>query len=1626
MSQDSQDNLQVTVRGHATAAAWRKEPVSSPPLGHSWRTAGRVGGRVSASSSHRIAVGALFATFVGLTSYLVYELLLLPARTTLIAAVADDYRWPLPPNAWAREDVDALTIGLGDQTLSIRDLPLAGMSADKALVKFQAQFDRAIRQTRRNATVLVYVSGHGVVDREGHPCLLLPAADPLDSTTWLKVGDLLAHMKSANRRERVRWLLVLDANRQAENWNIGLLRNTFAEGLARAVAEAGDRNVAVLNSTSPGEVGWTSLHLRGSVFGHFLKLGLAGAADENGDRQVSLHELVRYVKRNVDAWTCKHRAVHQTPVLYPPDTGDSAIAWSMNPKDLAVLTAPVAKPSLAEESAAGNKLAALWLAHDRLESLHADHFAPGTWPELEYNLVWLEQAATSGAAGRIAREAMLPRLQTRLDAAAKLVTAAAGTGRNGIAPIEFSAVLSGDTTLPLQQIKAYSLPLSEYLGMKSRGNPELFSEAELARIFQHYGTARLWPSSDIPSRAIALNRLGQQLAVPQASDKAAADQRAHALVRPMLNEADQVRRISEDSVLLGPAEAPEIKATFDRATNLYDAIRALEADLARSYQVRDQAWSELPCLAQWTASQGESGDAVSAATTVKAAAPPRAAKEKVTALIEAAQRLDESLHRVERAGLGDAGKRASLAVVSRPAIAAAREVAELLDTLHNHLHDAARRLPLAASTPKTLCEISALLSMPMVSGKVRTDLYSHYLQVAKDVDDDTGLPATPGASANASEAQAILPETPSETHWPVHPITALLGVADKPAVNDAQANLLALGDDLRSALRGKPAADPTVDSGPAVERDSERASTSLDLLDAERPLRRLVALRGARQADAFRWIEHRHLQDLLLWHGQRVLDDFWGTTQAGQQHYFAAVAEAYVAGVRLVAHPDADVEKALLRMQSALDQRLDAAARGLATTSTDLILIDQESAVTAQVGVRQTGAAVGLPSGIAAVYLRDDNSVVPQTTRRLEVRPGAAGTDDGMRTVAISVPGRELTGRKSAMQAVAMFRGHEFPAPIMQRGIRGPTVEVRRQDARTSRITMRGSLLKRASVVFILDCSHSMADPVPVESPDTSSRNPQMSKMNVAINTMQGMMERLGEQGDVRVGVRFFGHRAGWRTDQTGVLVRQENYPGGVPATLRPYEDIELFLPLGRFDSIAAGNVNRRLQALKPWGESPIFHSLMEALKDFGPEDAGTERRVVVITDGMNYQFNPPPEAAPSLKDVETAYAAQGIGVDVVGFGIPEEERSAAVRDFTQLARSSNGSFTLATNASALIHRLDQLLVKTRFHVLDYAGRALGEADLGGTINIEPQGATPQPYTIEVEKLRTTTRLLGGESLQLAIGREGGKIISLPYEEEGPVFVPLVTADASPSGYRLGVHRRSRDSESVVFPISFQREDGGIPLPPAQVWMEITPIQQGRRMATLAYVFYDENFEPGMPVPLMRCRCRDWPQAADQAEVHVWCREEAVTPFEIVPLSKVANRAPPAGDGFELSSMPGVRYQVRKLGQTKAGDPMQVRVVQRYKPGIPANSVGLAISGPADRITHQYDWDRGIVMHHFQFDARSSSAAPPTDLRFYSREQVTSAAWHMAQPIVVEIGKHTEVVLPPRQLDPALPAGRLP
>jgi len=1610
-----------------SAPGWqRKTPTAPTGPQQPWKTPDGSDGVGSGDSlrvaRHRIHIGILLALFLALAALFVYYVVLLPAKTRLIAAVAVDYRWPLIPNGWAQEDIDGLKANLGDQTLSIVDVPLAETTNAETLAALSHQLEIACGRASRGGAVVIYLSAHGVVDGRQRPCLLLPDADPLDSSTWLRIEDLLAAFKSLESRRSTHYLLILDGNRQRANWNIGLLDNDFANRIREVVAEANLPGLAVLNSASPGQLGHASMHLRGSVFGYYLRLGLAGAADDNRNNRVSLHELHRYLQKNVNAWVYQHRAARQIPVLYPADAPDFPIAWSLNRKDLRKLTARPDARATSREASAAKRLARLWQTHRQIEAFHPNHYAPAQWHELEHQLLWLEQAALAGEAYHASFERTFRRLDDQFNGTAAAIQSSGG------APVRLAAVMAQDETLPIDELDVYSLALAEYLGTASSPDAATVqSDAQLLKLFDRYRVARLWPDADPQDSVLERHRLGERLSVPCPAGNYAADARAHGLVHPLLDGCDRARRNVEDGTFVGPQSTTDLPTLLEQVTQRYEKVSRIETAFSESYQVRDRAWAELPYLGPWVALRGGRKDRGPRGKGNASLADDALSKDEVLALINMVNRLDQVLQQARRDANRPTAEQDALLTLASSGTDLARQIEALLDGFHERLLNEAQRLALAPATPETLREITSLLAMPLVSGGPRGELYARYVKAAEEVD---GGPAgdTGSGSKGSGDPQQVAPvaELHPETHWLVHPVAGMLGLNDDSTAPADAAGLAALGGQLREALRQVVPPPGTAEPGfpvQSTDHDGEESSeASPDLLEMERRLRRLIALRPALQPDPFQLLRRRQLQNLLLWHCQRKLDDFWGSAEAGRSPYFAEAAQGYLAGVQLLARADVQVERSITWLNETLDHRREAARRGLATTSTDLLLIDEDSEAAAQVGIRARREALGLPTGVAAVYLRDENSPIPSTVGPLEVGPPNTEGRDALRRITIALKGQELVGHSRALQAVAMFRGHEFPAPLTWQKVAGAKIEVDRHRYGPSRITLRGSRLKRAEIVFILDCSHSMEGPVDVEVPDTPDRQARPTKLKVAIDALRGMMERLGERGDNRVGVRFFGHRVGWLTDQSGALARQEAYPEEIPPTLRPYEDVELFLPLGRFDSVTAGVVNRRLETLKPWGESPIYLSLIEALQDFGPADAPAERRVVVITDGVNYQFNPPPESALPRSAVEEAYAGRSVGIDIVGFAIPEEERSAASNEFGQLALATGGSFTAATNASSLIRTLEQLLTKASFRVVDDDGRVLGQAELGGTVVVHPE--KEGPCSIEIEQLRATTVLEGGEALQLAVSVDGRQIVALPYEERAPIFAPLVTpAPTVQTGYRVGAHRPLRTNAAAVFPISFQRDDLGIPSRPGHVWIEVLPMIPGQTTVADRYVFFDDNYEPELPVPLLNCRCCNWPNEADKAEVRVWCLPQAVEGAEVVPLESVVNRTPPSGEGFELDIISGVSFQARSTRRAESADRFQVRVVQRHAPGTAVNALKLELRPRPSRILHQFDWDRGIVLHTFEYDSHAAQllddgqATPPLnlpspELRFQTRDQLIGRAWRLQQPITLGIAEHNEVIAP--------------
>ncbi len=409
-------------RGRATGdrgAGWRESPDLPYERSRRW---------------HRARLAVLGLTLLSCLALFAWLVLWRPVKTPLLAMAVIDYaHGAFPPNAWALEDAHRFAV-LNDQ--EIKSLLGERGITDHLAVDYDVQaenpkegFHELRRQTLRakgggpdRKALIVYLSMHGAVNEKGQPCLIPPRASPLDTSTWVPLVELLEYLFPRDARLPSKKLVVLDCNRIDACWPAGVLANGFADHLAGVLEEADIPGLALINSTSPGQAGWTSPEkLGGSVFGYFVWRGLMGWADReaagNHDGQVSLEELYQYVREGVQTWVRDQRADVQVPLLVTRDVRDFGLVYALPEDQFAeVQTLLAGADSSATESTSPapggtrgavsgtaadprwQRVARLWRMHEELarkSPWQADALA---WARFRQGLRQLEDLIVAGSA----------------------------------------------------------------------------------------------------------------------------------------------------------------------------------------------------------------------------------------------------------------------------------------------------------------------------------------------------------------------------------------------------------------------------------------------------------------------------------------------------------------------------------------------------------------------------------------------------------------------------------------------------------------------------------------------------------------------------------------------------------------------------------------------------------------------------------------------------------------------------------------------------------------------------------------------------------------------------------------------------------------------------------------------------------------------------------------------------------------------------------------------------------------------------------------------------------------------------------------------------------------------------
>ncbi|MCH8830453.1 MAG: VWA domain-containing protein [Planctomycetes bacterium] len=540
------------------------------------------------------------------------------------------------------------------------------------------------------------------------------------------------------------------------------------------------------------------------------------------------------------------------------------------------------------------------------------------------------------------------------------------------------------------------------------------------------------------------------------------------------------------------------------------------------------------------------------------------------------------------------------------------------------------------------------------------------------------------------------------------------------------------------------------------------------------------------------------------------------------------------------------------------------------------------------------------------------------------------------------------------------------------------------------------------------------------------------TRLAVAVNALGDLMDQLAKRGNTQVGVLFYGHRAGWNNDAKKI-VRQTGYDPNIDKELLPLEDVETVATLGRFDATAANFVKSRMKRLQPWGETPLFLSIRNALEQLAIADAASNRRIVVITDGENNQFVPrdlqlTPEQTAKLtvlEDVLGTLRKNPIPVHILGFEMNAEETRKSQTAFHQITQASGGSYLPAVNARMLFATIEALLGPSRYSVLDESGKTLASAALGSPVTLKRAGTASRRVTVAVGAARGTFAIEGGEAFQLVISKNGNAIESVRYTAGKPRFAPLVIGElGTASGILAGVHLPVRDGQNrrdVTFPISFQREDRGVTRRFGDVWIEITPLAADGQPIGQTYVFLDAQYAAGMPVPVVKLLATNWPKNAGKAAIRIWCRNRRTKPtknFDIANLisspavpggSTAASEASVAGTEIRVhSSKKDGRFFLRVIEKHPAQGltyvPLRIEVT-------PKAAIDVTDAFEASTITRRFDVINRVTVHTFEFAANDEASVRKGTLKVTTRDAVIgSPARKLARPMVIEVAKPGGVI----------------
>ena len=1587
-------------RGGATAAG-----------GKGWQSRRQPAAKKGASQ-HRNRLVALGALTVILLAVLVAYLWNMPRDMPLLVLGVTSCKSPIPPNAYVREDAERLA---GTNTNNIKRMSVETDLADLDGLRRHLQDNLHPRGFVSQDIVTVYLSAHGVVDRDGKACLLLGQADPLDETSWLPISDLF-ELLTAERPDAVK-VLLLDSGKIDENWSLGILHNSFPDAVREELRN--HSKIFVITDRASGQLAWTAPERGGTIFGHFVASGLSAAADSDGQGEVSLLEFYGFVKRNVYEWVRDNRASDQTPLLLPEPTADQDITL-VNAGDGPSESGSAKERVLKLKTDWRTRVLPLWTRYEEFaHEADLTRYDPLAVAAIEAGLLRAEQLLLAGGAYETEFNETLDDIRGWMsyDAKPALPSELRGFSLPLAAQLEqdFEPMTSGQDVLddwldaggwPLDeegQEKPHELSYLEAANVASRwllespgdpGGPQLrealrlidnsgrhlddqgariehVQEVQLLKLVSEHADvtdAENWPVALRAAlrQTLLTQKMAEQIAAPD-------DGRVHYWVQSLLKPVDQRRRQALDKIFVGGAAWQAAREELARCQTTEAAAAQQRLDeVTRAYQLRDRVLARLTHVAMWLSQSGR----LDANQPDLDTAWQRAAE--LSEMLDA----DDTTQTLEYTGRH-------------------RSVVDALSSASENLESAfgqqVKSLLEATPASRTLLEAHRILRTPLTTTRDRGDLFLRAYLDSMELDHEA-------SEVGGEPVPTDLPTEPPElAHWPKHPAVLFAGQDESTpqdqsdAQQDAAAWFSSQGGIVRDALAAIPTEKSRLEketndllASEAAEATARR--TRLGLAKADTMVRSAAALlgpgpRNAVTAPALRLSQvDRHYQ--LLWHAHRVLNDFWGpTVSQDKRPYFANVADVYLDGAKTLERASAVLghgdEPDLTELRN---RRVAATAIGL-TGEPQLKCYEAEETRGHEF---QVDWKQHLPPGQAAVFItqraaNDPARLFPvlegtSTVRRRgqEVRQGEGKVEHQLQIV------RPTDDSQLTFDARVVFRGHTQSrrfTTVWPRHI--TTVRADYAPSPTAKVTVEGDAKRIGYIMFIVDCSASMRDD---------------NRMARATNSLALVLDDLGNRPNYALGLRAYGRQSRFNQQLAVNLIP------GAPPGLHPdldADDVLQPMALGKGQSDA---IRTSIGRLRPHGLTPLYLALKNSLEqDFGARNGrqakGSTKHIVLITDGEDFFSGKEAFGKKPVQTLPQAVLAAWKGTDVQVHIIFMDSPGAVSPALKAIPERTGGIYKEAGEALEVAQSIREAIGLVKFSV-DDSGSSRPETPqypLGETATVTTRGRNQKVRIHGAprgEKPEREIYLDGGESIRLIYETLLGQTPRLMFPIENPETAYTGAQVITPPGrdgqtlviraHYPRVHREGVDFFVTVQDISEtsvgdNRTKFFTP-PVEQVWCEITPVVGNIPLTKQRHYFYDVETVLNQPIPKLRFQAKDWPGGVKEAQIQMWFSFEEFTQakrgtsVDIVDSRKAQT--------FTAPSLPGVTFHAS--GQKRSRDEPYRLTIYEQNTSLGATAILVSSDPPPDAVSHiSYAFGDGgdTVKHVYEFEKEQSATihVRPTD-----------------------------------------------